>query len=141
MFVLDTDTLTHLWRGKEKVVARVLAAASSSIPLAITTITRIEVLEGRFAAVRTAATGAELAVAARNLAKMEGFLGRYRELVFDDRAVEIFDRLRTVKKLRKSGRADLLIACICLANDAVLVTRNSRDFQPIPNLKLENWAD
>lgn len=43
--------------------------------------------------------------------------------------------------MKKSGRKDLLQACIALAHAATLVTRNTKDFQPIPGLKLENWAD
>ena len=52
-----------------------------------------------------------------------------------------FDRLRSVSKFRKIGRADLLIASITLANRATLVTRNLRHFKQIPGLKVENWVD
>jgi tRNA(fMet)-specific endonuclease VapC len=38
-------------------------------------------------------------------------------------------------------RPDLSIAAIVLEHDATLVTRNVRDFQRIPGLKYENWAD
>ena len=38
-------------------------------------------------------------------------------------------------------RGDLLTACIALAHDATLVTRNTRDFAVVPGLKIENWAD
>jgi tRNA(fMet)-specific endonuclease VapC len=51
------------------------------------------------------------------------------------------DQTRQIKKLKAIGRKDLLIACIALANRATLVTRNLRDFQAVPGLKLENWAD
>lgn len=59
----------------------------------------------------------------------------------DARGRRLFDQLRTNKKLKKPNLKDLLIACIALAHDATLVTRNTKDFQPIPNLKLINWAD
>jgi tRNA(fMet)-specific endonuclease VapC len=45
------------------------------------------------------------------------------------------------KKLKKTGRGDLLIACITLAHGATLVTRNTKDFAHVPGLRLENWAD
>ena len=35
---------------------------------------------------------------------------------------------------------DLRIAAITLENSGVLVTRNLRDFQRIPNLVVEDWA-
>lgn len=52
-----------------------------------------------------------------------------------------FDRLRDNKSLRKIGRADLLIACIELAGQATLVTRNLRHFCMISGLHVLNWAD
>jgi len=36
---------------------------------------------------------------------------------------------------------DFKIACICLAHDATLLTRNLADFKPIPGLRVENWLD
>jgi hypothetical protein len=38
-------------------------------------------------------------------------------------------------------RPDLLIACIALAQDALLVTRKTKDFKKVAGLKLANWAD
>ena len=36
---------------------------------------------------------------------------------------------------------DLLIAGIALANDLTLVTRNTREFARVPDLKIENWHE
>ena len=52
MFVLDTDTLTHLLRGHARVTLRRSQVVDDVV---ITIITRIEVLQGRFAAVLKAA--------------------------------------------------------------------------------------
>ena len=52
-----------------------------------------------------------------------------------------FEFLLQHKKLKKIGRGDLLIASIALAHRATLVTRNLKDFQLVPGLKVENWAD
>ena len=59
----------------------------------------------------------------------------------DETAAGQFDHLRAHKQLRKIGWADLLIACIAIANQATLVSRNLKDFLGVPNLKVENWAD
>jgi tRNA(fMet)-specific endonuclease VapC len=59
----------------------------------------------------------------------------------DTLAAAEFDRLRENKKLKKIGRADLLFACIALAQRATLVTRNLKHFRQVPGLQLENWAD
>lgn len=52
-----------------------------------------------------------------------------------------FDRLLGTKGVKRIGRVDLLIASIALANKAVLVTRNLKDFEKVPGLQLANWAD
>ncbi len=47
----------------------------------------------------------------------------------------------SLKKLhRRTGTMDLRIAATALANNAILVTRNTQDFAEIENLKIENWA-
>ena len=38
------------------------------------------------------------------------------------------------------GNNDLWIAAHALASDLILVTNNTREFERIPGLKLENWA-
>jgi tRNA(fMet)-specific endonuclease VapC len=42
---------------------------------------------------------------------------------------------------QKVGTQDLKIACICLAHEATLLTRNVADFTPVPGLRVENWLD
>ena len=71
----------------------------------------------------------------------EHSLGKFTIISFNAAGAAEFDRLRQDKKLKKIGRADLLIACIALAHRATLVTRNLRHFGQIPGLRLENWAD
>ena len=39
------------------------------------------------------------------------------------------------------GNNDLLIASHARSMNAVLVTNNMREFEPIPDLSLENWVD
>jgi tRNA(fMet)-specific endonuclease VapC len=68
-------------------------------------------------------------------------LDAVQTIPFDSQSAAVFDRLRRNRGLRKIGRPDLLIASSALARDATLVTRNTRHFQSIPNLKLENRAD
>ena len=54
MFVLDTDKLTSLLRGHERVTAR---RAQVTEEVALSAVTRIEVLQGRFAAMLKAENG------------------------------------------------------------------------------------
>jgi tRNA(fMet)-specific endonuclease VapC len=59
----------------------------------------------------------------------------------NDAAATQFDQLGLNKRLKKIGRADLLIAAIALAHGATVVTRNLRHFRQVPGLQVENWFD
>jgi tRNA(fMet)-specific endonuclease VapC len=139
MKVLDTNTLTHLFEGHPRVVQRF---EQETEEVATTIITRIEILEGRFAMLRKAANGNELRRAQewldRTVEQLEDFANA---TPIDRAAADEFDRLRANKKLKKIGRADLLIASIALANRATVVTRNVKDFRQVPGLHGENWVD
>jgi tRNA(fMet)-specific endonuclease VapC len=137
MTLLDTDVLSRLMAGNERLEQRAREAGD----VAITIVTRIEVLQGRFASVVKAADGDKLLQAQDWLERNEAFIEDIEVVPFDETAAGEFDRLRQDKKLKKIGRADLLIACIALAQGATLVTRNLRHFRQVPGLKLENWAD
>jgi tRNA(fMet)-specific endonuclease VapC len=39
------------------------------------------------------------------------------------------------------GHYDLLIAGMAMANNLILVTRNTREFERVPSLRVENWYD
>jgi tRNA(fMet)-specific endonuclease VapC len=139
MYLLDTDTLTHLHAGNSNVVDRLRSVAA--VEVGITIITKVEILRGRIDYLIKAETGANLLKAQELLFRTEKLLNDLLIVPIDRSASSEFDRLREVSKFRKIGRADLLIASITLANRATLVTRNLRHFKQIPGLKLENWVD
>jgi tRNA(fMet)-specific endonuclease VapC len=139
MIILDTDTITLFLRNHPRVVARVQGTTDE---VAITIISRIETLQGRFDSLLKAADGAELYRGQQRLSEAERDLTRLpKVLPVDAAAAAAFDRLRENKKVKKIGRADLLIASIALANRATLVTRNRKHFRQVPGLPVENWAD
>ena len=137
MSLLDTDTLTLLMYGHERVGLRMRQADSP----AITIVSRIEILQGRFASVLKAANGHELELALARLARNEQFIAPITVITFDATAMAEFDRLRLDRKFKRIGRADLLIAAIALGHRATVVTRNLKHFRLIPGLALDNWAD
>lgn len=136
--LLDTDILTLIFASHARATERMHAASEAPV---ISAIARIEVLQGRFDSIIKAADANALLRAQDRLAKAEKDLQKYRIILFDADAGVHFDRLRQDKKLKRMGRKDLLTACIALANQATLVTRNMKDFQAVPRLKVENWAD
>jgi tRNA(fMet)-specific endonuclease VapC len=138
MFVLDTDILSLLLRAHACVTERVAHATEE---VAITLISRIEILQGRFASVLKAENSEKLLQAQQRLDDSERDLNRFTILAIDPATAAEFDRLRQHKKLKKIGRGDLLIAALTLANRAILVTRNRKDFDQVPGLEVEDWAD
>ena len=139
MHLLDTDTLTYLHAGHPRVIKNLQEVTDPDVGTTI--ITKIELLRGRFDFVLKAATGAELLRAQQLLARTEELLAQIMVVSLNEAAANQFDRLRSVKGVRKIGRADLLIASIVLANRAILVTRNLRHFNQIPGLTVKNWVD
>jgi len=136
MYLLDTDTMTHLHAGHPRVTARLNDRVGSEIGTTI--ITKIELLRGRMDRVLKSNDGSDLLRAQRLLARTEELLEQIIVVPMDEAAIAQFDRLR---KKRKIGRADLLIASIALAHRATLVTRNVLHFKEVPGLKVENWVD
>ncbi len=139
MIVLDTDILSMLFAGHPRVIGRCQREQDRIVS---TIVSRIEILTGRFASVMKASDGVQLLRALERLRiSEEDDLSTIVLLSLDSAAVAEFDRLRQNKKLKKIGRGDLLIAAFALGRRATLVTRNLRDFQLVPGLRVENWAD
>ena len=139
MYFLDTDILTLAHAGQTRVSDQLRRVDADEV--AITVITQIEILQGRFAAVLKASHGEQLVRAQELLLRSEQRLRLLEIIPVDAACAAEFDRLRQHKKLKKIGRGDLLIASIALAHRATLVTRNVKDFRQIPGLQVENWAD
>jgi tRNA(fMet)-specific endonuclease VapC len=62
-------------------------------------------------------------------------------LPFDTSAAEEFGKLRGILKNRGMAvnPVDLQIAAVAIANGLTLVTNNTRHFQNIPGIQLEDW--
>jgi tRNA(fMet)-specific endonuclease VapC len=91
----------------------------------------------------------ELAYGVENSTRIESnrrslalFLSKMTVLAWDETAIWHFGvhKTRLKKAGTKIGELDLLIGCHALAMDAVLVTNNTREFERIEGLKLENWV-
>jgi tRNA(fMet)-specific endonuclease VapC len=139
MYLLDTDTVTHLHSGNTNVINRLENLQDEEV--AITIVTKIEILRGRIDYLLKAFSGSDLLKAQELFSRSETLLNQLPVILIDPNAANQFDRLQDISKFRKIGRSDLLIASIALANQAWLVTRNLRHFRQIPHLFLENWVD
>ena len=136
LYVLDTDVLTLLQDGDPFVIRNVASHATDA--LAITVISVEEQLTGWYTQVRRARRRDLLAGAYERLATNVQFLAGTTILPFPEPTILRYENLKALKM--NVGKKDLRIAAIVLDNNGVLVTRNLRDFQRIPNLTVENWA-
>jgi tRNA(fMet)-specific endonuclease VapC len=137
MYLLDTDTLTHAHAGHPGIKERVQQVGEANV--ATTIITAIEILRGRYDFLLKAKDSEELLRAQQLLESSEELLQSLAIVPLDAPAASEFDKLRRHKKVQKIGRADVLIACIALVQQATLVSRNARHFRQVPGLKVENW--
>jgi tRNA(fMet)-specific endonuclease VapC len=135
-YVLDTDTLQLFQDGSATVADRVNAIAPAD--LAISVVTVEEQLSGWYTQLRQAEQPERLAWAYRRLAAAVRFLTGIQIVDFDESAIRRYEQLK--KRKLKVRTMDLRIAATVLELDAILVTRNVRDFQRVPGLRIEDWS-
>jgi tRNA(fMet)-specific endonuclease VapC len=76
-----------------------------------------------------------------NLERLNQFLQIVEVADFDDASADAYSRIRlSLRQMgRPTGEMDMLIAAVALAHDAILVTHNTRHFENIEGLVLEDW--
>jgi len=77
-------------------------------------------------------------VAYKRLHRLLTFYSDLLVLDYDQDAAEQFTKLRQIKV--KVGTMDLKIAAIAISQNALLLSRNLKDFQQIPDLRVEDWT-
>lgn len=127
MIVADTDVLIDALRGRAPAVERIDLELETGA-LATTAVTAFELRSG--ARSRRAAEQVEKLLAALTIVPLdEEAAGRAAEA-----------RRRLEAEGRPIGMADYLIAGICLARSAVLLTRNRAHFERVDGLALGRLA-
>lgn len=136
-YILDTDHVTLFQRNHPKIVQKVREIDTSN--LFVTIVTLEEQLRGRLAVISKAnQTPERLAIAYQNLRSTLVYFCNVQLLDFDEAAYNCYQNLRQQKL--SVGTQDLKIAAIAIANQAIVVTRNQKDFSKVPNLPLEDWT-
>lgn len=128
MIHLDTDTAIAHLNGDRRVTGKLENALPN---VAISTIVLSELLFG--AAKSTRKT--------QNYAKIDALLRIVQLVAFDAAAAESLAMLKMDlrRKGRPTGGLDALIAATAIANDAELVTHNTKHFVNISGLRLQDW--
>jgi tRNA(fMet)-specific endonuclease VapC len=98
---------------------------------AISTVVLGELLYGARASARSS----------ENLRNLRKFLRLVDIIDYDPKSADAYSKIRLSlrRKGRPSGDADVMIAAIALADNAILVTDNTKHFRHVENLRLENW--
>ena len=135
-FILDTDHISLYRRGHPVIGARIAAIPSDRIGVAIISVEGQ--IRGRLEQVRRAQSQTEMVMAYSLLQSTLTYFTQIQVLPFDDPAATQFSQLK--RQIARSGTQDLRIGAIALANRCTVVTRNRRDFERIPGLKVEDWT-
>lgn len=130
-YLIDTDIIIFALRGDKSVLAKF--AENKNIPISISMITYAELIFG--------------AKRSQNEQKNMIKVNHIREIypieklsegvmeVFADIKAKMYDRGIRIEDM------DLFIAATAIYNDLTLVTNNTKHFENIPELKIENWKN
>jgi len=128
-YLLDTDTVSYALRGVHDIGRRLLEHSPNEI--AISSVTEAELLYG---------------AKKRNSSKLKKTIGSFIKpievLPFDSAAAASFADIavKLEKKGSPLGVTDLMIAAVAITNDRILVTNNTKHFNRVTGLKIENWV-
>lgn len=138
MLVLDTDHLTEYQKGTSPEAHRLKRRLDDSAESYATTIITVEeIMRGWLAAIRRIQEPRRQISAYTKLRQLFRFFATWDVLDWDEGSVDAFEALRQPEI--RMGTMDLKIASICLAHNATLLSRNSRDFDHVPGLRDEDW--
>lgn len=129
-YLLDTNICIALIRQKPvKVIESLVACAPGDV--GVSTITIAELTYGAQKSSQTT----------QNIESLEQFLLPIEVMDFNQPAALVYGGLRAMleKKGTPIGSLDMLIAAHALSLDVILVTHNTREFERVPKLILEDW--
>jgi len=126
MYCLDTNIIIDILRGDTELKTKI-----DRLDVATTTITLCELFKGAYLSRDSE----------KNIKTIEDFIREIDILNLDEKSSRIVGK--DYKNLKIQGKLiqdlDLIIASIAKRHNFVLATRNKKDFQNIPDLKIEEW--
>ena len=128
MYLLDTNICIALIQENSLATARFQEISSQCY---ISTIVLGELKKGVYCSQKIE----------KNLQKLNNFLTLISAIDFDSRAAIEFGKIQgELRRMgRPTGEMDSLIGAVARSRGDILVTHNTRDFENIPNLQLEDW--
>lgn len=138
-YVLDSDHISLIQRGNTLVGSRVM----QNLPdLAIAIISVQEIFNGWAGRLNRSDREAQKIVDYTKLRQTVEFVKLLDVLNYDENASQTY--LRLIQNNPELGKRridkDVRIAAIALTQNAIVVTRNRKDFGLVPGLQLEDWS-
>jgi tRNA(fMet)-specific endonuclease VapC len=139
MIILDTDHLTVIQRQNEPAYSHLRIRLRQAASEVGTTIVNVEEqMRGWLAVIRHSRRLEQEIVAYRQLHLLFAFFSNLPVLDFDELAEVQFNKLQRGRV--RLGSMDLKIAAIALSQDALLLSRNLKDFRQVPGLLVQDWT-
>ena len=129
-FLLDTNTCIVYMKGRNLSLRQKLESTLIQ-DIVVCSIVKAELFYGAMNSANPQAT----------LTRQQDFLSQFKSLPFDDIATLIFGTIRSRLEALGTpiGAYDLQIASIALANKLTLITHNTREFNRVDGLQVEDW--
>lgn len=129
MFLLDTNTLIYLFKQQGQVAAHLQSHSAHEV--FIPSVVLFELEYGVLRSTRPA----------QQRAGIDLVLKAYGVVSMDYASAKAAASIKHTLEIAGTpiGSCDQLIAGIALANNMTLVTRNTREFERVPGLRVENW--
>ncbi len=131
MYCLDTNIIIALFRGDKKIKEKLTLAQNLNIEVCTTAINLCELYKGVYLSNQVE----------KNLELIKEFLASIKILNVSERSSYIFGK--DYSKLKMNGKLiseiDLMIACIVKEENITLITRNTKHFKEIADLRVEEW--
>ena len=134
--LLDTDHVSLHERGHLPVRVRLVSFSPEEVAVSIVTVE--EMLRGRLAMLARRSEGEARVHAYTKLLETVQFFSSVPVVPFDIACEQQFQALRAMRL--RVGSRDLRIAATALVHSVVVITRNRRDFEQVPGLRLDDWS-
>ncbi len=131
LYMLDTNICSFIVREKPLYIKEKLKSCEKKYTIALSSVVVAELLYG-----------AQKRNNKKLTAIVEAFIGNFVVYDFDKEASYHYAEIRNVleKKGLIIGSNDLFIASHAKSLDAVLVTNNTKEFERIEGLEVEDWS-
>ena len=129
IYLLDTDTISHIVRNHPKAIKNLIKHEEDEICISVITYAELYY-------------GLEKKGSERLFNEVRVITGKCRIIDFNASQSEIYGKIRL--ELEKSGTPlgdmDMLIAAAAMSEKAILITHNKKHFSKIRGIKVDDWC-